>query len=118
VRPYPDVNAGHWLVSTAGGNRPLWAPDGRELIYVSPTGALMRVGVVPGASWVSTPPTLLVKEGYFTSPGNPGRTFDISPDGQRLLMIKEGGGDATAAPASLIVVQHWAQELARLVPTK
>jgi serine/threonine-protein kinase len=40
VRPYPDVNTGRWLVSTAGGNRPLWAPNGRELIYVSPTGAL------------------------------------------------------------------------------
>ena len=118
VRPYPDVNAGHWLVSTAGGNRPLWARNGQELIYVSPTGALMRVGVVPGASWASTPPTVLVKEGYYTSPGNPGRTSDISPDGQRLLMIKEDRADTTAAPASLIVVQHWAEELERLVPTK
>ena len=118
VRPYPEVNTGHWLVSTAGGNRPLWARNGQELIYVSPTGALMRVGVVPGSSWVSTPPTLLVKEGYYTSPGNPGRTFDISADGQRLLMIKEGAADATAVPASLIVVQHWVEELNRLVPTK
>ena len=34
-------------------------------------------------------------------------------------MIKEGGGsDQTAAPASLIVVQHWAEELKRLVPMK
>jgi hypothetical protein len=118
VRPYPDVNHGHWQVSTAGGTRPLWARNGQELIYVSPAGALMRVGVESGSSWVSTPPTLLVKEGYFTSPGNAGRTFDISPDGQRLLMIKEGGADATAAPASLIVVQHWVEELKRLAPTK
>ena len=29
-----------------------------------------------------------------------GRTYDVSPDGQRFLMIKEGGGtDQTAAPA-------------------
>ena len=33
----------------------------------------MRVGVVPGPSWVATNPTMLVKEGYYTSP-NPGRT--------------------------------------------
>jgi eukaryotic-like serine/threonine-protein kinase len=118
VRPYPEVNTGHWLVSTAGGNRPLWARNGQELIYVSPTGALMRVGVVPGSSWVSTPPTLLVKEGYYTSPLDAGRTFDISADGQRLLMIKDAGADATAVPASLIVVQHWVEELKRLVPTK
>ena len=31
--------------------------------------------------------------------------------------IKEGGGsDQTAAPTSLIVVQHWVEELTRLVP--
>jgi serine/threonine-protein kinase len=118
VRPYPNVNTGRWPVSTAGGIRPLWAPNGRELVYVSPTGALMRVGVVPAASWASTPPTLLVKEGYYVSPLDYGRTFDISPDGQRFLMIKDGSADATAAAASLIVVQHWTQELARLVPTK
>jgi serine/threonine-protein kinase len=116
VRPFPDVNSGHFPVSTAGGNRPLWARSGQELIYVSPTGALMRVGVVHGASWAATTPTLLVKEGYFTSPGNTGRTYDISPDGQRLLMIKEDS-DRTAPP-SLVVVQHWDEELKRLVPTK
>jgi hypothetical protein len=33
-------------------------------------------------------------------------------------MIKEGGADGTAAPASIIVVQHWVEELKRLVPTK
>jgi hypothetical protein len=76
----------------------------------------MRVGVVHGASWAATTPTLLVKEGYFTSPGNTGRTYDISPDGQRLLMIKEDS-DRTAPP-SLVVVQHWDEELKRLVPTK
>ncbi len=45
VRPFPEVNSGHWQVSTAGGTRPLWARSGQELFYVSPTGALMRVGV-------------------------------------------------------------------------
>jgi serine/threonine-protein kinase len=120
VRPFPDVNSGHWQVSTAGGTRPLWARSGQELFYVSPTGALMRVGVERSASWSATTPTLLVKEGYFTNPVSlVGRTYDIAPGGQRFLMIKEGGGaDQTAAPASLIVVQHWAEELKRLVPIK
>jgi hypothetical protein len=30
-------------------------------------------------------------------------------------MIKEGGIDGTAAPSSIIVVQHWVEELKRLV---
>jgi len=41
----------------------------------------------------------------------------FSPDGQRFLLIKEGGGaDQTAAPRQVIVVQHWVEELKRLVP--
>jgi serine/threonine-protein kinase len=120
VRPYPEVNSGHWQVSTGGGTRPLWARSGQELVYVSPTGALMQVGVERGPSWAATTPTLLIKEGYFTIPGgNTGRTYDISPDGQRFLMIKEGGGtDQTAAPPQIIVVQHFDEELKRLAPTK
>ncbi len=119
VRPFPDVNAGQWKVSTGGGTRPLWAPDGQELIYVSPTGALMRVGVERGPSWVATAPTVLIKEGYVTVPGgNFGRTYDISPDGQRFLLIKPGGAEQAAAPISLIVVQHFDEELKRLVPRK
>jgi hypothetical protein len=80
----------------------------------------MRVGVERAPSWAATTPTLLVKDGYSTSPGGFfGRTYDISPDGQRFLMIKEGGGtDQTATPPSLIVVQHWVEELKRLVPAK
>ena len=48
-----------------------------------------------------------------------GRTYDVSPDGQRFLMIKEGGvADEPAPSARLVLVQHWFEELKRLVPTK
>ena len=120
VRPFPEVKGGHWRVSTAGGTRPLWARSGQELFYVSPTGALMRVGVERGPSWAATTPTLLVKEGYLMDPNfGQGLTYDIAPDGQRFLMIKEGGGaDESAAPRSLIVVLNWQEELKQRVPTK
>jgi eukaryotic-like serine/threonine-protein kinase len=120
VRPFPEVNSGRWQVSTAGGTRPLWARSGQELFYVAPTGALMRLGAERGPSWAATTPTPLVKERSFTNPGAfIGRTYDISSDGQRFLMINEGGGsDQTAAPPQLIVVQHWVEELKRLVPVK
>jgi Tol biopolymer transport system component len=114
VRPFPDVNGGHWQVSTGGGTRPLWAPNGQELFYVSPAGALMRVGVERSPSWATTQPTRLIKEGYFTAPpATAGRTYDISPDGQRFLLIKP----ETATPPSIVVVQNWFEELKRLVPT-
>ena len=116
VRPYPDVNSGRAVVSTTGGTKPIWARSGQELIYVSPAGALMRVGVTRGPSWSATTPSMVVKEGYFTNPVWWGRSYDMSPDGQQFLMIKEGGPNGTAPPTSLVVVQHWFEELKRLVP--
>ena len=120
MRPFPEVTSGHWQVSTGGGTRPLWSHDGKELFYVSPMGALMRIGVEPRRSWSATTPIGVIKDGYFTIPaGNQGRTYDVSADGRRFLMIKDSGSaDPAAAPSSLIVVQNWSQELKRLVPTK
>ncbi len=120
VRPYPDVNSGHWQVSTAGGNRPLWAHNGQELFYVSPAGAIMGVSVERASSWAATTPTVVVKEGYYLGgAANNGRTYDISADGQRFLVIKNDvGSNQTSASPRVIVVQHWAEELKRLVPTK
>ncbi len=78
----------------------------------------MAAGETRGPTWEATPPALVVKEGYMVAPGNPGRTYDISPDGQRFLMIKDASAGATATPADLIVMEHWVEELKRLVPTK
>src|SRR6266571_8027514 len=53
VRPFPDVNAGRWQVSTGGGAKPLWARNGRELFYLVPSAGgstLMRASIAPGAS--------------------------------------------------------------------
>jgi len=44
--------------------------------------------------------------------------YDITPDGQRFLMIKNPSGSDQPAPPSLIVVQNWVEELTRLVPTR
>ena len=57
VMPFPNVNAGQWRISTAGGTRPLWAPNGQELFFVAPDGALMAVRVDPrGATWSAGSP--------------------------------------------------------------
>jgi hypothetical protein len=46
-----------------------------------------------------------------------GRTYDVSHDGRRFLMIKQGDpGNQTSAPQQIIVVQNWIEELKRLVP--
>jgi serine/threonine-protein kinase len=121
VRPFPNVGGGQWPVSTAGGRMPLWARSGKELFYFGSDGALLRVPVeASGATWSAGTPMKLLDGPYYRSAagGSAGRTYDVSPDGQRFLMIKAPRTDASAAPPALIVVQHWDEELKRLVPTK
>jgi serine/threonine-protein kinase len=120
VRPYPDVTSGHWLVSTNGGTQPLWAPSGRELFYVTPDGALMQVAVAGGPRWAAGAPTMVLAGRYaMRSPsGSNLRAYDIARDGQRFLMMKGAGNDATSALPQIVVVQHFDEELKRLVPMK
>jgi len=119
VRPFPDAERGRWQISTGGGNRPLWARSGKELFYLAPGVAMMSVAVEGGSTFRAGNPTRLFEGRYFMTAGTAGRTYDVSPDGRRFLMVKVGdGSDQTAAPASLVVVQNWFEELKRLVPTK
>jgi serine/threonine-protein kinase len=119
VRPFPSVGAGQWQVSNAGGVQALWARSGRELFYLAPDGALLTVPVEPrGTTWGAGTATKLFAGRYFTG-ADSSRQYEVSPDGQRFLMIKEAGAtNQTATPPQVIVVQHWTEELKRLVPTK
>jgi serine/threonine-protein kinase len=123
VRPFPDISGGRWQVSTGGGTRPLWARNGQELFYMAVTGdgaTLMRVPVERGTTWNGGAPTTLFAGRYFFSDAiggvGEGRTYDVSPDGRRFLMIKESDGDASA-PRNIVLVQNWTEELKRLVPS-
>jgi serine/threonine-protein kinase len=121
VRPFPDTDRGRWQMSAGGGTRPLWARSGKELFYVGPSGAVMSASVEGGSTLRAGNPTRLFEGHYLMAAGIGGRTYDVSPDGRRFLMIKPvDGGEflPTAAPTSLIIVQNWTEELKRLVPTK
>jgi len=115
VRPFPKVDADRVSVSNAGGAYPLWSRDGRELFYVepgSPVPRLMSVAVradEPAFSIGARTPLLAWP--YFSGLG---RNYDVSKDG-RFLALKAAEAD-TAAPARIVIVEHWFEELKRLVP--
>lgn len=46
------------------------------------------------------------------------RHWDVSPDGQRVLAIRQSGAAATSPDGQreIILVQNWFEELKRLVP--
>ena len=123
VRPFPDVDGGRWQVSTGGASRPLWAKNGEELFYLASgigEATLMTVRVQRSATWTASAPTKLFAGRFFFQDVQgqlgQGRTYDVTPDGRRFLMIKEGIADAAAA-ARIVVVLNWTEELKRLVPT-
>ena len=58
--------------------------------------------------------TTLFETRYFVG-GVLARTFDVSPDGQRFLMIK--GAAAEQAP-TMVVVLNWLEELEAKLPTR
>ncbi len=117
VRPYPTVNAGRWQVSTGGGRMPAWARTGRELFYVDAAGTLTAVPVqTTGATFSAGNPATVFATKYAMPVLQ--RTYDVSADGLRFLMIKESTTDGTASLPSMTVVLNWFEELKARVPTK
>ncbi len=115
VRPFARAQAGQWLISAGGGTRPLWSPNGAELFYVAPGGALMASQVHPrDGAWSADRPTKIVDGRYATEGVRDRRSYDVSPDGRRFLMIKQSAGGVTAP--QIVVVHNWFEELRRLVP--
>ncbi|HUF72230.1 MAG TPA: protein kinase [Gammaproteobacteria bacterium] len=115
VRPFPDVEADKWPVSVEGGMEPVWSRDGRTLLFLGPT-SLMEVAVSTDAPFVNeTPKAVLDLEDYLLIPQTR-RLYDISPDGQRFLLLKR---TTTAnARADINVVTNWIEELKLRIPTE
>jgi serine/threonine-protein kinase len=114
VRPFPDVDVRRLLVSTAGGTRPAWSPDGREIFYLDNDGLLTSVSVNMSISEIGRPVRLL-QTVYFpgaSTRGAPLRGYDVSPDGRRFLMIKDDQrGQQAVRPAPITMVINWADHL-------
>jgi hypothetical protein len=117
VSPYPNVKAGLWNVSNAGGSaNPLWAPGSRELFFMAPDGALMGVQVrATGKEWAATSPVKVLDPGW-SREALIGRPYDISRDGKRFLVMTPPR--EVADPPELVVIQHWDQELEERVGKK
>ena len=115
VRPFPDVNQGLERISTDGGTQPLWGPNAQELFYRSNAG-LMVVPIETEPNFAAGTPEVAVENQYYISQA--ARSYDIAPDGQRFLFIKEGTGQTTEGQSGpqLILVQNWFEEVKRLVP--
>jgi serine/threonine-protein kinase len=115
VRPFPDVDSGRWQISTAGGTRPTWARSGRELFYLDASNTLTAVTVQTSGSTFRAGKPAKVFDARYATPLPP-RSYDVSPDGKRFLMLKDSAaGDPNAKPLNMVLVEHWFEELKRRV---
>ncbi len=114
VQPYPGPG-GKWQISTEGGTEPVWNPNGRELFYRS-GDKMMAVDIATQPSFTFGKPRMLF-EGQYQLSRVPAVNYDVSPDGQRFLMIK-ASEQAQAAVTQINVVLNWFEELKRRVPAK
>ena len=108
VRDFATGNR-KWQLSTEGGTRAVWSPDGKELLFRSTdskTGfSLMSVAVSSGEEFTAGPPKPLFR---FTC-NQAGHDYALTPDGLRFLCIKPPENEATATQVN--VVLNWATEL-------
>ncbi len=112
VQPYPGPG-GKYQISTDGGSEPVWNRNGRELFYRN-GDKMMAVEIATEPSFSAGNPKMLFEGSYVrTSLTFP--DFDVSPDGQRFLMLKPIT-QQQAAPTQIDVVLNWPEELKRLVP--
>lgn len=112
VQPYPGPG-GKYQISTEGGTEPVWNPNGKELFFRS-GDKMMAVEITSQPTFSVGRPKMLFEGPYLPTP----ITFpyyDVSPDGQRFLMIKPS--EQTSPLNQIVVVQNWFEELKQKVPT-
>jgi Tol biopolymer transport system component len=95
----PAAAVGKWQISSAGGNKPRWSHNGRELFYLSLDGKLMAVPIKLGTTFEPGVPVPLFEvraNGFFP--------YDVSPDGRFLINTPL---ESEAPAAAMTVVVNW-----------
>jgi hypothetical protein len=102
-------SSGRWQISNAGGEEPMWAPDGKSLYYRI-EGRLMRVPVAGGDPFQAGLPVQLF-DGIYNLRSDTGISYQPHPDGTRLLMTRSA--DVISA-GSIRVMTGWFDELRKI----
>ncbi len=109
VRPFEGDNR-KWLVAQSG-RYPRWSGDGRELFYRD-GNKVLSVGVsINKQGAVFSEPRLLFERPYQFGTGLVTANYDVTPDGQRFLMVKNN-----PAANRIGIVLNWFEDLRRLAP--
>jgi Tol biopolymer transport system component len=99
-----DGSSGRIQISNEdGSDAPLWSPDGRRLFYVVNTERLVAADLETTPTVHAVSRTTLLDGGYDFNVGH--ASYDITPDGKQLLLLKNVSSDA-----EVIVAYNWAEQ--------
>ncbi len=105
IQPFPS-GTGRWQVSTAGGARPSWRKDGKELYFTSLDQQLMAVDLRQNGSslQMGTPHALFKASTVVGSVG----TYTASADGKKFV-VNTVLPQSSSEPLTLIT--NWPADL-------
>ncbi len=106
VQAFPGVAsapAGKWQISNGGAYDVKWRGDGKEIYYQTPVGKVMAAAIQAGPQGIRAE---LPRELFSANSTTFGlHEFDVTPDGQRFLLILNPQTEGTAV--RLTVVTNW-----------
>jgi hypothetical protein len=86
------------------------------LFYFDEDGFLVAVSIQTTPAFNAGRPRKMFEGRYI---GGGARSYDVSPDGQRFLMLKSATQpDIEDGSARIVVVLNWQEELKQRVPTR
>jgi serine/threonine-protein kinase len=102
VRPFPGTGP-RVQISKDGGEDPLWSRDGLRIFYHH-NQEFFAANIRPGPVFAIASYDSLFTGDYLFSPGH--ATYDVTPDGKGLILIKAIGGEPQT-----ILAHDWKHEL-------
>jgi serine/threonine-protein kinase len=115
VQPFPGLGP-KIQISNAGGTDPMWRRMGGELYYRQDKKMMVVSVVTSGPELRASAPKPLFEGDYYEGSGAScemggaaAANYDVTPDGQRFLMVRDNAGLIIGNRA--VVVVNWAEEL-------
>ena len=92
------------------GSEPLWSPAGNEIFYrLEDQVIAVELSTTPALK--AGKRTVLFAGLYELSGDRPNRNYDVTPDGQRFLMVKPNPAGPEPPAEYITVVFNWIEEL-------
>jgi hypothetical protein len=105
VRPFPEVHARRWQISSRGGMSPQWSADGRELWFDDGHALqVVDVSVARGTFEASRPRALMSAANMYRD--RLGASYELAPDGRRVLTASVDLRPP-ALPSPLMILEGW-----------